>query len=206
MRNDELKQFSEALTASLEVYDKRTSAMTIEIWWEALKRFELNAVMNGFSLHLQNPDNGQFAPKPADIIRLIEGSNVDKSMQAWTKLDRAIRTVGPYQSVVFDDPLIHIVVQDMGGWIKFGEIQNDEYPFVRNEFVKRYQGLTLRPQEKFPSKLIGIAEQANAEAGRKIAAPMLVGDSNAAEKVYLHGGSNNPTKVIPMPELKRIAS
>jgi hypothetical protein len=26
--------------------------------------------------------------------------------------------VGAYQSVVFDDPLIHLVLEDLGGWIK----------------------------------------------------------------------------------------
>lgn len=205
MRSDELERFSDALTAALEVYDKRTSSMTIEIWWEALKRFELKAVMNGFSLHIQNPDNGQFAPKPADIIRMIEGSNVDKSMQAWSKLDRAVRTVGPYQSVVFDDHLIHMIVADMGGWIKFGNIDNEEYPFLRNEFVKRYQGLSARPQQYYPPKLIGIAEQANLEAGRKIAPPMLLGDTKKAEQVYLGGSENNSSAAIPMLKIKRIA-
>lgn len=205
MRNDELKQFSEALTAALEVYDKRTSAMTIEIWWEVLKRFDLPAVLNGFSLHLQNPDNGQFAPKPADIIRLIEGSNTDKAMQAWTRLDHAVRTVSPYHTVVFDDPLIHIAVQDMGGWIRLCNSDMDEYPFIRNEFVKRYQGLAIRPQESFPAKLIGIAEQANTESGQKVAPPMLIGNSQKAEQIFLSGGANNQNKVTAMLNIRRIA-
>jgi hypothetical protein len=86
-----------------------------------------------------NPDNGQFIPKPADLVKLMQGSTADSAMQAWTKLDFAVRCVGVYASVSFDDPIINVVINDMGGWVKFGTKSVDEWPFVSNEFVKRYR-------------------------------------------------------------------
>jgi len=57
-------------------------------------------------------------PKPADIIRAIKGNSQTQSLQAWSKVEDAIRLVGPYRSVVFDDLAIHGVLQEMGGWVK----------------------------------------------------------------------------------------
>lgn len=207
MRDEEIKPFTNSLTAAMEVYDKRVTSMTIQIWWESLSQFELNAVLNALSRHVKNPDSGQFAPKPADIIRLIEGGTVDRGMQAWSKLDKAIRTVGPYQSVVFDDPVIHKVISEMGGWIKFGEITEEEYPFTRNEFVKRYRGVLESQHIEYPEKLIGIAEHSNAEAGRKIAPPLLIGDTEKAKLVYEGGSGRNTLQISPLENvnLKRIA-
>lgn len=207
MRDDDFDQFSEALTAALEVYDKRTSALTIEIWWEALKQYDLSAVLGAFSRHIQNPDKGQFVPKPADIVRLVDGGTEDRALQAWSKVDQAIRTVGPYQTVVFDDAFIHASIRDMGGWIKMCNVGGDEYPFLRNEFVKRYRGIVESKNLEFPEKLIGISEQSNAEAGRKIAPPLLLGNPESAKQIYRSGGANRAISSQKMPklELKRVS-
>lgn len=207
MVEKDFDSFVQALTAAMDVYSKRVNAMTIEIWWEALARFELNAVLNAFSRHVQNPDSGQFAPKPADIIRLVDGGTEDRALQAWSKVDQAVRTVGPYQTVVFDDATIHAVIRDMGGWIKLCGVDGGEYPFIRNEFVKRYRGLLETNKQDFPEKLIGLAEQANAESGRKIAPPLLLGDAEKAKQIYQSGGLTQAIASRPLPqiELKRVA-
>lgn len=203
MHDNEIKPFTDALTGAMELYDKRVTSMTIQIWWEALSRFQLDAILNAFSRHVQNPDSGQFAPKPADIIRLIEGGTVDRGMHAWSKVDKAVRSVGPYQTVVFDDAIIHKVISEMGGWIKFGNMQDDEWPFTRNEFVKRYRSFSEKQSiTDFPEKLIGIAEHANSEAGRKTAPPMLLGDPEKAKQVYLSGGNQNALPATPLTDLK----
>src|SRR5437870_914018 len=118
MQSRDLGKFTILMAGIGELYGKNISSHLIDIYWQVLKQYELVDVQNAFQSHVQNPDCGQFFPKPADIVRFIEGSGETKALLAWAKVERAIRQLGSYQSVVFDDSLIHIVIEDMGGWVK----------------------------------------------------------------------------------------
>src|SRR5690606_37498796 len=110
------------------------SPMAIALWWGNLREYELSAVRQGMHRHMQNPDSGCYMPKPSDIIKMMSGSTQDSAMIAWSKVDKALRQVGTYSSVVFDDPVIHRVIHDMGGWVSLGVKNDKEWPFVANEF------------------------------------------------------------------------
>jgi hypothetical protein len=53
--------------------------------------------------------------KPSDVVRYLEGSTSCQALQAWSKVMQAVKTIDQYDSVVFDDSLIHAVIHDMGG-------------------------------------------------------------------------------------------
>jgi len=165
------------------------SEFAASVWIAAMGPYDFAAVADAFSRHAVNPDGGKFMPKPADIVRMLAGSTQDSALAAWAKVDRAVRTVGTYRSVVFDDPLIHRILTDMGGWSLVGMKNEDEWPFVRNEFVNRYRGFRERSgTPDYPRHLIGMAEANNSRAGMAVEAPTLVGDVKAARKVYMGGG------------------
>jgi len=44
---------------------------------------------------------------------------------------------------VFDDVLIHVVIEDMGGW-KDCAIDDKQQPFVAKEFQDRYRGYIVK--------------------------------------------------------------
>src|SRR5260363_262611 len=95
---------------------------------------------------------------------------------AWANVDQAVRGVGPYQSVVFEDALIHRVLAEMGGWIPLGSKTEDEWPFVHNEFVNRYRGYRMRSETPdYPPVLIGLFEAQNRQSGYSVQPPVLVG-------------------------------
>ncbi|CAE6838872.1 DUF6475 domain-containing protein [Paraburkholderia nemoris] len=161
-------------------------------WWEAMLPYDFEAVKDAFNRHAVNPDSGQYLPKPADVVKMLGGSTQDAALVAWSKVDRAVREVGTYRSVVFDDPIIHRVVTDMGGWVLIGRKDNDEWPFVRNEFVNRYRGYRMRSEiPEYVPVLIGIAEAANNEALLNSQPPVLIGEARAAYAV-MTGGGNKP--------------
>lgn len=186
------KQFITFLTACAEVYGKPLSDAVMGVWWEALRPYEIDAVQGAFSRHIQSPDNGQFMPKPADIIRMLTGTSLDGSMVAWAKVDKAVRSVGPYASVTFDDPIVQRVLQDMGGWIAFGAKTDDEWPFIGNEFRTRYQGYRhCGEMPEYPRTLIGIAEAENSKRGIGTVDLVLIGDATKAQQVR-DGGVDRP--------------
>ncbi|PVX61265.1 DUF6475 domain-containing protein [Paraburkholderia unamae] len=173
-------------------YKSDFSEFAGRVWWEAMLAYDFTAVADALNRHCVNPDSGQFLPKPADVVKMLAGSTVDAALVAWSKVDRAVREVGTYRSVAFDDPVIHRVITDMGGWVQFGAKEEDEWPFVRNEFVNRYRGFRMRSEiPEYLPLLVGIAEAANNKVGFTSERPTLIGDAKAAQAV-LAGGSNKP--------------
>lgn len=188
MEPRDISKFTTMMAGIGELYGKDISAQLTDIYWRALKHYELQDVQRAFQVHVNNPDKGQFFPKPADVVRFIEGSGETKALQAWAKVEKAMIQVGRYQSVVFDDPLIHAVIEDMGGWIKLCAIKNEGLPFYANEFQKRYMGFVLKKPNLYPKYLCGASEQENAKNGFESAAPLLIGDAEKAVEVMRSGG------------------
>lgn len=191
MQKSDRKRFGNALMACAEMYGKSLSDALVELYWQGLADVDIGAVEQAIARHMSNPDSGQFMPKLADIRRVLSGTTQDAALKAWAKVDNAIRRVGTYQTVVFDDPIIHRVVTDMSGWIKLGEKSEDEWPFVAKEFAHRYRGYCIKPPESYPPKLFGIADAHNMTNGYKTADPILIGDAEKAQRV-LFGGSDVP--------------
>ena len=186
------ERFGACLLAASELYGKPVGEAVAAVWWDALRRFDIAAVESAFRRHFANPDAGQFMPKPADIVRMVEGTTVDAAQVAWAKVDKAVLVVGPYASVTFDDPIVMRVLQDMGGWVMLSDKTDDDWPFVANEFRTRYSGYRSRGMPvEHPRRLAGIAEKANAAQGIAYAEPVLIGDQAAAQAV-LDAGTDRP--------------
>ena len=192
MQSSDFDGFSDVIGAVFELYAKPVSEFATQIWWEALKPFDLPAVRLALSRHVQNPDTGQFPPKPADVIRMLGGTTQDSALRAWAKVDKAVRQVGTYASVAFDDALIHRVLHDMGGWVGLGQKTEDEWPFVAREFENRYRGYAMRGERPdYPPVLIGLSEADNATRGHKPDGARLIGDADKARAV-MAGGTIKP--------------
>ena len=108
--------FRKLMEGVFALYLRDLSETVLAIWWEAMRPYDLKAVKEALGRHAVNPDTGQYLPKPADVVRVIEGGTVDAATLAWVKLQDAAARVGAYNSVVFDDPHIQHAIADLGGW------------------------------------------------------------------------------------------
>ena len=188
MTENDFAQFRKGVAGVYAFYEKDLSDFSLDLWWRAMKRYDLSAIIEGFNRHVMNPDQGKWLPKPADIIKMIDGGTQDSALIAWAEVDRRMREVGTYQSIVFDDPLIHRVLSDMGGWIPLGMKTETEWPFVAKEFENRYRGYKARNEiPEYPSHLIGLAEAHNSKEGYRIDTPFLAGNADKAMLVYKNG-------------------
>lgn len=190
-RND-YERFLTVLTGVADYYGKELSEGVISLYWQGLAQYDVEAVEKALWDHTQNPDNGQFMPKIADLTRAMQGRTQDQAAIAWSKVDQAIRRVGTYQDVAFDDPVIHRVIADMGGWIWFGNQLEDEWPFVGKNFENRYRGYKLRGETPdYAPVLLGMANASNQQQGFRANPPILIGNQAKANAVML-GGTNAP--------------
>lgn len=199
MQQADYEGFVDVMQVVGEQYGKKLSGGVLALYWQGLKDLDFAAVKDALGRHLRNTDTGQFMPKVADIRKMLDGSAQDSALQAWAKVDRAVRHVGTHVDVVFDDPLIHRVLYDMGGWIALGEKSEDEWPFVAHEFENRYRGFKARNEKpEYPPLLIGIAGSFNAREGFKTAPPTMIGNPELAKMTLLYGTSS------PMIEFKQM--
>lgn len=186
------REFAALMAALGDYYGRELSDAVIGMYWQGLERYDIAAVREALNRHMHNPDTGQFFPKIADISRMLAGTTQDAALVAWAKVDKAVRRVGTYADVVFDDPLVHRVLHDMGGWMALGTKNEDEWPFVAKEFENRYRGYRMRGERpEYPPVLIGIAGAHNRRGNHALQPPMLIGDRLAAQAV-MNGGVDKP--------------
>jgi hypothetical protein len=192
MLDSELPDFSKTLLAVADYYGKELSENAMDLYWNALREYDLQAVKKALWAHARNPDTGQWMPKIADIAKVMQGRTDDQAAVAWSKVNQAVRRVGTYQCVVFDDPIIHRVLIDMGGWVYIGAKDDKEWPFVAKEFENRYRGYRMRDEmPDYPPVLIGMANAHNSQQGFRQNPPILIGDERRANTVRL-GGTTAP--------------
>lgn len=204
MQQSEFKEFCQLLDHISEQW-KPLSAGLKMLYWQGLIEYDLSAIKESLGRHLKNPDNGQFMPKIADVVRMLQGTSQDSALIAWAKVDKAVRSVGTGQSVVFDDALIHRVLQEMGGWLSLGTKQNDEWPFVAKEFENRYRGYKQRNEKfEYTAKMLGLYDHQNASHGFKESTPILIGNPEKANNVLMHGTNKQLIGFTPLAEYSNV--
>lgn len=189
MKQEHFDNFCELLDTVAEQYSKNLTPSLKMLYWQGLHDKDFEAVRTALFNHIRNASaSGKFMPKISDIIEMIEGSAEDSALVAWSTVDKAVREKGTYVSIVFDDSLIHKVLQDMGGWIPLGDKKEEEWPFVAKEFCNRYRGYKSRSQSPdYPAHLIGLAEAHNSKEGYRIDPPVLIGNPEKAKLVMNKG-------------------
>jgi len=188
MNQSDKQRFSEVLGGVHDFYGKELSKFAVAVWLQACESFDIEQITKAFSAHLMDPERGQFMPKPADLVRQLQGTRSDRCLIAWGKVLDAIQRVGAYTSVCFDDGLIHAVIEDMGGWVQLCRGEIDDLPFVQKRFCETYRAYSARGDVSYPSQLAGECDAANALKGYRIKPPTLVGDPAKAGQVMLAGG------------------
>lgn len=187
MTQDQFDDFSAMLTGVCEMYNKSASPELIGIYWQLLNRYELADVQRAMHQHARNADTGQYMPKPADIVKFIDGCSQSRAGTAWLKVDRAMRSVGGGDSVVFDDPLIHAALAQLGDWPKLCQSPENELHFLQSKFEKHYQALVINQPQTWPRMLIGRYQAENALAGYNQEKPIPIGDVERCRVVFRGG-------------------
>jgi hypothetical protein len=187
MTDSDKKRFAAAMYSFTAIYEMDFSSKAVlKIWFESLANHTIEEIESAVTRYIKSPDFGSYKPKPSDLIKILEGTSDDRAFSAWSKLEKAVRRVGTYKTVVFDDPIIHRVVDDMGGWCEIGRKEERELPFVSKEFCQRYRAFSSKsiiPDHS--KKLLGLSEGDNTARGfEHKEEPVLCGDEEKALLVY----------------------
>jgi hypothetical protein len=175
MKHEDKAEFLALLTGALSFYRQDVSEFAVSVWWEACKGYSIEQVRKALTAHAMDAERGRFPPMPADIVKALHGTQTDRSLVAWGRVNRAMSEVGMYQSPDFGDKATHSAIVDMGGWPALCQASMDELPFMQRRFCELYRAYTARPEEAHAERLIGLHEQTNSGAGVLGSAPVQVG-------------------------------
>lgn len=184
MTNDDIQAFTRVLTDAFALQNRRVESSDLAYWFNALAGYDLRVISQALSDHVRDPDVGRYPVKPADVVRRIDGGGEMRALQAWSLVERTMRAIGPWQTVTFDDPAIHAVIVDLGGWIRLCETRTTEMPSVRTEFVRRFVAYLTRPLavRDVPRALLGMGSIATS--------PRLAGNPDRALALWREGADS----------------
>lgn len=208
MNRADYSRFANLLKAWAEIHGKPLSAGAIALWWQALERYDIDQVEHAFAQLVRDADRGQFMPKPADVIRILDGTSGDRAAVAWGKVLDAARRVGAYSDVVFDDAPIHAAVEDLGGWPAICRTDMEQLSYAQHRFAQAYRAYTGRPEGfEYPAVLTGDANASNRRNGQPLQPPALVGNPELARAVMERGGDARVTvtrgQLLPFGDVAR---
>ena len=198
MQQSDFREFSSLLTDVLAYYRQDASKFVMGLWWNACQSFDMEQVRRAMTAHATDPEHGRFAPKVADIVRQLAGTSTDRAQVAWGKAFEAASRVGAYADVVFDDPAIHAVIEDLGGWPKFCRSETSELSYLQHRFCESYRAYAGREQYGYPRRLTGdrSPDDVYQKRGLPPPKPAIVGDIERARSVFRDGQIGGKTSVM----------
>ena len=178
-------------------YRQDCSEFTLQVWWTACESFDLEQVRKALAVHAMDPEHGKFAPKVSDIVRVLRGTTTDRAALAWGKAHDAMSAVGAYRDVLFDDPAIHAVIEDIGGWPKVCRTELRELSYLQHRFTEAHRAYTGRGTFDYPRRLGGdrSPDSEYEKKGLPAPQPVMVGDPERCLQVLAGGRVGGKTAI-----------
>jgi hypothetical protein len=197
MKSSEKSEFAKLITDVLGYYRQDASSFTLSLWWQACQGFEMEQVSKALSGHAMDAERGVYAPKVADVVRVLAGTMTDRAALAWGKVLGAMSAVGAYSDVVFDDPAIHAAIEDLGGWVKVCRGKTAELGYLQHQFCQLHKAYTGQGKFAYQRRLMGERSPDSdfTVRGLPLPRPAIVGDRAAALAVYRAGSQSAKTSI-----------
>ena len=171
-------ELTKLLFMTADYYKETLSEGDINLWLRDLSPFSFDDILSAFGKWRQSSDR---MPKISNIVEIIRGSEEDLALAALIKVESAMSRYGSYATVVFDDPIIHAVIPELGGWVRTCRLSENEFTWWKKDFRERYQHhLRYGTLTNLPPKLLGIFDEKNLLFGEKPQKPKVVGNYEKA--------------------------
>ena len=151
------KIFSQYIVALQSLYDKELSEVLMELYYKALEGLTDEQFKNGINKLIKTRVYAKF-PQPGEILQSAIGDvENNKICYAADNLRKAVTQYGAHYSVIFEDPIIHIILEKhFGSWIKFCSMAEDEQKkFFKFEFENLYKAYSSQRNSKIKTVMLG---------------------------------------------------
>jgi hypothetical protein len=159
------EKFLKNMALICDINDRKISEPLTDLYWKILEPFTDEECESAFKEIIQTC---RFFPKPVDFMEILKGKKQDQATIAWIEVLNAVKRIGNYESVKFTDPVIHSVINMMGGWDQLAAtMTTDEEKWKQKEFERLYEVISSR-DGKHPEYLPGTHEQGNFTTGYEV--------------------------------------
>lgn len=155
----EEKVFRQGIYLIETITGKAFGKNQVEIYRTLLEDIPENKFITGINNMLRERVFSNL-PMPAEIREYSLGLKEDEMMvrinRAKLLLNKGISKAGIYNDVVFEDPIIHLCIDSMGGWINFCKKSSKEVEdWLKWDFPKLYRSFSTRKQRTLSLVLEG---------------------------------------------------
>lgn len=146
----EEKVFRQGIYLIETITGKAFGKNQVEIYRTLLEDIPENKFITGINNMLRERVFSNL-PMPAEIREYSLGLKEDEMMvrinRAKLLLSKGISKAGIYNDVVFEDPVIHLCIDSIGGWINFCKKSSKEVEdWLKWDFPKLYRSFSTRKQ------------------------------------------------------------
>jgi hypothetical protein len=179
MKPENKKRFALAMGVMGQAFQKVPSDPLVEIYWKVLQDMSIET----FEAATQRIINTRIITGTFPLVAEIRDATKEgkesrqlAALTAWDKLVYGIHNHAPYDSVIFDDPIIYHIVRAWGGWVDMGDWPEEETKWKRKEFIELYLAYSGGNMPDPESHLIGLSEYENrAKFPEFVPKPFLIG-------------------------------
>ena len=179
MTNQDRDRFEVMLLGLAEIFDKQLSEGQIDLYYLALEDMDIEDVANAGNILARSV---KFFPKPVEFRESVVVGTDDMASIAYLKFFKACAHT-PDRTLIFDDPIIHAVIDNLGGWNdelydKWASVKDEVW--LRKSFEEMYQtfakcGVPRNTSKKF----IGKVERSNDGRWNIRNRPVLIGSKES---------------------------
>lgn len=158
MQESDKADFKMIMVGIGELYNKEITKPLMRIYFSSLTSYSLHDVEQGVNAHTMDAKHGSFFPKPADIVRHLQTSEIsqeDKAMLAWSQVIREIRRTGSYGTLKLDDKQALAAVKALGSWQQLCNSTETEMTWKKKEFMNIYETYEKTPLDMLPNSMPG---------------------------------------------------
>ena len=185
MENCRQGEFEARLGKLATLFKEKLTKDLLDIYWATLKDLDFNDYCMACS---ELAKSNIFFPKPAEFRERVVVSLKTRAQLAYGKVQRGASKFGGDRTVIFDDPVIHAVIVNLGGWINYCKLLKDEVVWWRKDFEERYVNFTPLVHSgalRLVKRLPGLYEGKNVSDHLK--RPVFIGDMEKAKAWALDG-------------------
>lgn len=159
------KEFYSVIKIMSEYYGTKLSLALSEIYWQVFQNWSFEDFKHACNIIMQTRNYPSF-PKISEITEALHGKPEDQAAIAYQTLIEAIKRIGPWDSVIFEDGAIGMAVEALGGWEYINQWSWTDWIYRKKDFEELYLA-NLRSGNTKPKKLYGAFERINGEIGQE---------------------------------------
>jgi hypothetical protein len=123
-------EFKKGMMMLAEVYRVEVNQAQMSIYWDALENLGIDEFLVAIRRHIGDLDQGQWFPKPANLIKQVYGTEAHSAWQALCEeLARGGADVGPKTQAA---------LTGVGGLYQWRRMSTDQLMGLKRQFISNY--------------------------------------------------------------------